>query len=66
MDGFTATQLIRTLPGYGRVPIIALTAAVGAEDRKRCAEVGMEGFLGKPFLAAELVQVLKATGLLVP
>lgn len=52
MDGYEAAMLIRELEreaGDGRrVPIIALTASVMAEDRERCAEAGMDDFLAKP------------------
>jgi CheY-like chemotaxis protein len=48
MDGFQATREIRALPGYGVTPIIALTADVFEEDRRRCLEAGMDAHLGKP------------------
>ena len=32
-----------------------------AESAARCREVGMDGFLGKPFRIAELEAVLRAT-----
>ena len=48
MDGFETTAAIRRLPGYGTVPIIALTANFSDEIRRRCQEQGMQGFLSKP------------------
>jgi len=51
MDGFEATRQIRRWEaGSGRPPIriIALTAAAYEEDRKLCAEAGMDDFLAKP------------------
>ncbi len=59
MDGLTATQMIRALDGpRGRVPVVALTASALAEDRERCQQAGMTGFLAKPLevraLAAEM------------
>jgi CheY-like chemotaxis protein/HPt (histidine-containing phosphotransfer) domain-containing protein len=61
MDGFDATAAIRRLEGAAsRVPIIAMTAGVQDEDRRRCLEAGMEDFLTKPVdmtaLAAMLAQ----------
>jgi CheY-like chemotaxis protein len=32
------------------LPIIALTASVLEEDRRECAEAGMDDFLAKPLL----------------
>ncbi|MEO8827020.1 MAG: ATP-binding protein [Chthoniobacterales bacterium] len=52
MDGFEATREIRRLEQAGRhsprVEVIALTAAVLPEDRRRAEEAGMDDFLTKP------------------
>ncbi len=68
MDGMEATQLIRA-GGNERyivldpsLPIVALTANVMEEDRKRYLQAGMDGFLGKPIdeaaLFGELAKVI--------
>lgn len=61
MDGLEATRLIRT--GYienvdSKVPILALTAHAMKGDRERCLEVGMNGYLSKPFNSSELLQAM--------
>ena len=59
MDGFEATRRIRASGGaHADVPIIALTANVLAEDRMRCEEAGMSGYLAKPVTGQALAEVL--------
>lgn len=53
MDGFEAAAELRTRGFTG--PILALTANVMAEDRRRCLEAGCDEFLGKPIRARHLL-----------
>jgi two-component system, sensor histidine kinase len=52
LDGLEATRAIRSMEaarGDGkRVPIIAVTAAAAASDRKECMEAGCDGYCSKP------------------
>ncbi len=58
LDGFGATAAIRALPPpASNVPIIALTASVRPEDRDRCFEAGMTGYVSKPI---DLIALLGA------
>jgi CheY-like chemotaxis protein len=54
MDGFTATERIRTLPQGRTLPIIALTAHALSGERERCLAHGMSGYVAKPFKAHDL------------
>ena len=54
LDGYQATLEIRRGETGRRVPIVAMTADVRTEDRQRCREVGMDGYLGKPFTGEAL------------
>jgi CheY-like chemotaxis protein len=56
MDGYMATRLIRKREeGSGRrTPIVAMTANAMREDRARCLESGMDGFIPKPIALEEL------------
>lgn len=47
MDGFEATKAIRE--NGCSLPIIAITASEQDDDRQRCLDVGMNGYLTKPF-----------------
>jgi CheY-like chemotaxis protein/HPt (histidine-containing phosphotransfer) domain-containing protein len=58
MDGFEATRLILSMHGTSAPPIVALTASVLEEDRQRCLEAGMQGFLPKPLRIDELSEAL--------
>ncbi|HWA87383.1 MAG TPA: ATP-binding protein [Opitutus sp.] len=67
LDGWEATRRIRSWANDGDpvrrraagIPIIALTAAVLPEERRRCIDAGMNDFLGKPVKLAELRGVLR-------
>lgn len=56
MNGIDATRAIRALPGYARVPVLAMTANAFAEDRQRCLESGMNDHIGKPVAPDMLFQ----------
>ncbi|MDF1613685.1 PAS domain S-box protein [Desulfurivibrio dismutans] len=56
MDGYEAARRIGELPDHP--PVIAMTAAVMAEDRERSRAAGMVDFVAKPIDPAELVAVL--------
>ncbi|MFN3714550.1 MAG: ATP-binding protein [Alcanivoracaceae bacterium] len=53
MDGYVAAGVLRDI-GY-KGPILALTANVMAEDRRRCLAAGCDDFLGKPVRASRLM-----------
>ncbi|MFN3885251.1 MAG: ATP-binding protein, partial [Rhodocyclaceae bacterium] len=59
IDGIEAARRIRTLPGRQHIPIVAMTAAVTAEDRARCEAAGMADFIAKPIDPDELARVLE-------
>lgn len=48
MDGYTATQKIRSMLKYKDLPIIAMTANIMQEDIKRAKESGMNDHIAKP------------------
>ena len=61
MDGLEATSVIRAAESGSarRTPIVALTASVMKETRDQCAAAGMDAFVPKPFVRAEIIGVLR-------
>jgi CheY-like chemotaxis protein len=64
MDGVEATEKIRAREKQsGRhLPIVAMTANAFEEDRQRCEQAGMDGYVAKPLnsktIAAEIARVM--------
>ena len=48
IDGWTAIELLRSLPDTRGIPMVALTARDSAEDRARAEELGCRRYLLKP------------------
>jgi PAS domain S-box-containing protein len=59
MDGIEATRIIRTLPDSADTPILAMTANAFEEDRRACAEAGMNDFVAKPVDPKTLYSILR-------
>lgn len=65
IDGIKACERIRTLEDEDKrsIPIIALTANILRDEKKKCFEAGMNSFITKPFtpskLNSEMASLLK-------
>jgi len=61
MDGFEASREIRRQQeGTGRhTPIIALTAGAMRGDPEKCLDAGMDAYLSKPIMAADLAAMVE-------
>jgi PAS domain S-box-containing protein len=64
MDGLSATRIIREKEKQegGHIPIVAMTAHAMKEDRERCLEAVMDGYLSKPIKGEELFTVIERIG----
>jgi signal transduction histidine kinase/CheY-like chemotaxis protein/HPt (histidine-containing phosphotransfer) domain-containing protein len=57
VDGFKATEKIRSLPNSKReIPIIALTAHALLGDKEKCLNAGMTDYLSKPVSGQDLAK----------
>jgi CheY-like chemotaxis protein len=60
MDGWEATQLIKSNPATSEIPIIALTAHALASDRAKSVEVGCSDYDTKPVDMQRLLGKIRA------
>lgn len=59
MDGYTLTTRIRSMPGFERVPILALTANVMRGDKEKTLEAGCDGYIQKPLDVDQLIMEIE-------
>lgn len=60
MSGLEATEIIRTLETPGKnVPIVALSAGVLKEEKDNALAAGIDDFLEKPLIQADLLRTLE-------
>jgi two-component system cell cycle response regulator DivK len=63
MDGYEVTARLRAMPGFGSVPIVAVTAHVLKGDRERTLAAGCSAYIQKPIdvdlLPAQLAAFLR-------
>jgi len=59
MDGYTLTAKIKSMPGFERVPILALTANVMRGDKEKTFEAGCDGYIQKPIDVDQLTREIE-------
>lgn len=59
MDGYTLTAKIKSIPGFERIPILAVTANVMRGDREKSLEAGCDGYIQKPLDVDQLVKEIE-------
>lgn len=55
MDGFEAVRQMRSDPSISDCPVLILTAKDQQSERGRALEMGVDGYLSKPFRLDELL-----------
>jgi len=55
MDGYQFAEHMKGDSRTAQVPIIMITSRTGDKHRQRAQEIGVEGYLGKPYQDVELI-----------
>jgi len=58
MDGYEATRRIKATEAGKTTPIIAITASVFEEERKKIMAAGCDGYIRKPFQESEIFDIM--------
>ncbi|MES2725490.1 MAG: response regulator [Bacteroidota bacterium] len=59
VNGYEAATAIRGLEKAGRIPIIALTAGTVKGEKDRCLQAGMDDYISKPVVKANIEAVIE-------
>ena len=59
MDGFDLARNIRGDPTLRDLPIIMITSRIAEKHREHAMEIGVNGYLGKPFSEEELLSLVR-------
>ena len=58
MDGLSATKIIKTDPNLREIPIFALTGFAMESDKAKAIDIGLAGYIVKPFSVKVLLETL--------
>jgi CheY-like chemotaxis protein/HPt (histidine-containing phosphotransfer) domain-containing protein len=58
IDGYAAVRLLRAVPDARAVPIVAMTAKTGDEERAACLDAGCSDYIPKPLERTGLLQLI--------
>jgi len=59
MDGFELAKSMKADPRLAHIPIIMITSRTASKHRTRAQELGVDGYLGKPYQEDELLRQLR-------
>jgi CheY-like chemotaxis protein len=63
LDGYDVARLIRSYPGFERVPLVAVSGWTTDDDRRRGVEAGFDVYLAKPLDLNRVRSLLVSLGL---
>ncbi len=58
MDGFEVATSVKNTDRLKRIPIIMITSRTGDKHRERAMSIGVERYMGKPFVEDELLHTI--------
>ena len=61
LNGWQVFERLRGEPRFGDIPVIMLTALAQRSDVERAVELGVDGYLTKPFEPADLIHTIEET-----
>ena len=59
MDGFEVCRRLKATPELAGIPVIFLSGNVGEEAKRAAAELGAAAFLGKPYEARDVIDLIE-------
>jgi two-component system cell cycle response regulator DivK len=59
MDGYTLTNLIKAMPNFFAIPVVAITANVMRGDREKTVQAGCDGYIEKPINVDRFVEQIE-------
>jgi len=58
INGYAAVRLLRAVPDARTVPIVAMTAKTGDEERAACLDAGCSDYIAKPLERAAVLELI--------
>lgn len=58
MTGIEVTKIIRAIPGYEKIPVIAVTAFAMTKDKEEFLNAGCSFYIAKPYEKSDLLGIL--------
>ncbi|HUG52504.1 MAG TPA: response regulator [Vicinamibacteria bacterium] len=59
LDGWEVANRLKSAPGTSGIPVLALTGHVTTEARQRALTAGVDEFIAKPCVPADLVSAIR-------
>jgi CheY-like chemotaxis protein len=59
MDGYETMRIIRQVPEFRTIPILALTAKAMKGDREKCLDAGASDYIAKPVNTDQLLSLMR-------
>jgi chemosensory pili system protein ChpA (sensor histidine kinase/response regulator) len=66
MDGYELASILKKQAAYHDIPVVMLTSRCGEKHRRKAFDLGVHGYLVKPYHEPELVRVLHEAAFTIP